>query len=117
MAIAFLEKVRDGGYIPVIYTNLDYMRNYFDLERIAAQLGRMYVWYARYTSSLPDSEARAVDIWQYTASGRIPGVAGRVDMNRFYTDFAESTVQSVVKCGLDAVVSGDAVLLQAQPAL
>nr|WP_304710302.1 GH25 family lysozyme [uncultured Acetatifactor sp.] len=92
MAIAFLEKVRDGGYIPVIYTNQDYMRNYFDLERIAAQLGQMYVWYARYTSSLLDSETRAVDIWQYTASGRIPGVAGRVDMNRFYTDFAESTV-------------------------
>lgn len=92
MAIAFLEKVRDAGYIPVLYANREYMRDYFDLERIAAGLGRVYVWYARYASALPAREARAADIWQYTASGRIPGVTGRVDMNRFYTDFAESTV-------------------------
>lgn len=94
MAIAFLEKVRDAGYIPVIYTNRDYLRNYFDMERIAAALGQVYVWYARYTSSLPANEEDLADIWQYTSKARIAGVNGNVDMNRFYTDFSGSTVKA-----------------------
>ena len=106
MAIAFLTKVRDAGYIPVIYTNRDYLRNYFDMDRITAALGTVYVWYARYTSILPASEADIPDIWQYTSTGRLDGVNGNVDMNRFYTDFAdfdESTVKAdrEEKCNLN----------------
>lgn len=89
MAIAFLRVVRDSGYIPVIYANKDYLKNYFDMPRIAAELGQVYVWYARYTSSLSSSELNDADIWQYTSSGRIPGVPGKVDLNKFYTNFEE----------------------------
>lgn len=92
LAVAFLRRIRDAGYVPVIYTNKDYLRNYFDMDRIAVELDQVYLWYARYTSALPKSEAEAADIWQYTSKGRVPGVGGNVDMNRFYTDFAESTV-------------------------
>ncbi len=87
MAIAFLKAVKDSGYIPVIYTNKDYLKNYFDMSRITAELGTVYVWYARYTSSLSSGELEDVDIWQYTSSGRIPGVTSKVDLNKFYTDF------------------------------
>lgn len=87
-AIAFLSKVVKLGYIPVIYTNEDYLKNYFDMDRIVAELGTVYVWYARYgISSLPASRVDLVDIWQYTSSGSIAGVSGRVDLNRVYTDF------------------------------
>ena len=91
MAIAFLKEVKAAGYIPVIYTNRDYMRNYFDIQRIMVEIGEVYVWYARYTSTLPASEADMADIWQYTSSGRIAGVSGNVDMNRFYTAFDGQT--------------------------
>ncbi len=103
MAIAFLQRVKESGYIPVIYTNRDYLRNYFDMERITAELGTVYVWYARYTSTLPESEVNIPDIWQYTSTGRIAGVTGNVDMNRFYTDFAETTVKAdrEDKCNLN----------------
>lgn len=94
MAIAFLQKVKDAGYVPVIYTNRDYLRNYFDMDRITAVLGTVYVWYARYTSSLPANEKDIPDIWQYTSTGRMPGVKGNVDMNRFYTDFSGNIVQA-----------------------
>ena len=94
MAIAFLQRVKEAGYIPVIYTNRDYLRNYFDMERISAALGQVYVWYARYTSSLPADEENSADIWQYTSKARIAGVNGNVDMNRFYTDFSGSTVKA-----------------------
>ena len=84
MAIAFLKTVKKAGQIPVIYTNRDYLRNYFDMDRIVAELGEVYVWYARYTSKLSESEIDMADIWQYTSSGKIPGVSGKVDLNRFY---------------------------------
>ena len=32
MAIEFLHRVKDAGHVPVIYTNRDYLRNYFDTE-------------------------------------------------------------------------------------
>ena len=87
MAIAFLLKVKERGYIPVIYTNRDYFKNYFDMDRITNKVGNVYVWYARYTSSLSDLESEASDIWQYTSSGYIPGISGKCDMNMFFTDF------------------------------
>lgn len=88
MAIAFLRKVVELGYIPVIYTNEDYLKNYFNLDTIAAAVGQVYVWYARYgLSSLPTGRVEIADIWQYTSSGNIPGVAGRVDLNKVYTAF------------------------------
>lgn len=89
MAIAFLKEVRDAGYIPVLYTNRDYLRNYFDMDRITAQLGTVILWYARYSDAIPAAELEAADVWQYTSKGRIPGVAGNVDLNRFYIDFGE----------------------------
>ncbi len=103
MAIAFLTKVRDAGYIPVIYTNKDYMLNYFDMDRITAALGTVYIWYARYTSQLPAAEEDIPDIWQYTSTGRLPGVSGNVDMNRFYTDFDEAVIKAdrEEKCNLN----------------
>ena len=87
MAIAFLQTVKAAGYTPVIYTNRDYMRNYFDIERIVKEVGTVYVWYARYCTTLPASEVDIPDIWQYSSKESIPGVTGNVDMNRFYTDF------------------------------
>ena len=87
MAIAFLTKVKDAGYIPVIYTNKDYLNKYFDMDRIVKALGKVYVWYARYTSCLSATELELADIWQYTSSGSVPGISGKCDINVFYTDF------------------------------
>lgn len=87
MAIAFLQKVKAAGYLPVIYTNKDYLNKYFDMNRIVKVLGKVYVWYARYTSSLSAAEIDLADIWQYTSSGSVPGISGKCDINIFYTDF------------------------------
>lgn len=93
MAIAFLKEVKNAGYIPVIYTNKDYKKNYFDIARIATEVGCVYVWYARYTSKISEGELIGNDIWQYTSKGSIPGVAGNVDLNNFYTDFETEKVE------------------------
>ena len=57
------------------------------MNRIVKALGKVYVWYARYTSSLSAAEIDLADIWQYTSSGAVPGINGKCDINIFYTDF------------------------------
>ncbi len=94
MAIAFLKAVKEAGHIPVIYTNRDYLKNWFDMDRIARELGTVYVWYARYNSSISAEEQEIADIWQYTSEGTLPGVSGKVDMNKFYTDFDRLPVKA-----------------------
>lgn len=86
MATAFLSKVKMRGHIPVIYTNRDYLRNYFDMDKIVSAVGTVYVWYARYNSTLTESEWNLADIWQYTSSGSVPGISGKCDVNRVYTN-------------------------------
>lgn len=82
MARVFCEEVASAGYIPVLYSNKDYLKNYFDLDRIGA-----YLWYARYSSGLSDSEKLSCAIWQKSSSGKVPGIGGKVDVNEFYMDF------------------------------
>lgn len=94
MAISFLGHIRDAGYIPVLYANRDYLHHFFDLGRIRAAVGTVYLWYARYVPALLEGEAEDIDIWQYTSNGRMEGVTGRVDQNRFYTDFAGKDVEA-----------------------
>lgn len=79
MAIAFCEEIKHLGYIPMVYTNLDYLNRYFDRSKLPYDL-----WYAQYasTASVMDKE-----IWQYSSKGSVPGIAGNVDMNHGYKDY------------------------------
>jgi len=87
-AAAFLKNVIAAGYIPVLYTNKDYAKNYFDIPAIEKALGqRIYIWYARYTKSISQEEKAACHIWQKSSEGKVDGISGNVDINEFYTDF------------------------------
>lgn len=79
MAIAFCEEIKRLGYIPMVYTNLDYLNRYFDRSKLPYDL-----WYAQYasTASVADKE-----IWQYSSKGSVPGISGNVDMNHGYKDY------------------------------
>ena len=79
MAIAFCEEIKRLGYIPMVYTNMDYLNRYFDRSKLPYDL-----WYAQYASaaSVADKE-----IWQYSSKGSMPGIAGNVDMNHGYKDY------------------------------
>ena len=65
MTIAFCEKVKSAGYIPMYYTNLDYYRTMFDTGRLPYDL-----WFAQYASA-PSITGMAM--WQYTSTGKSPG--------------------------------------------
>lgn len=95
MAIAFLKKVSQEGYLPVIYLNKDYKENYFDMARIRHEVKDVKIWYARYNVTISSEELADTDVWQYTSKGKINGVSGNVDINKVYGDLfvcAESAV-------------------------
>lgn len=85
MARAFCGAVRAGGRYPMIYTNPSFLQRYFD-----AQLPREYdIWLAQWpaTPDLAAKPAQAGGIWQYTSSGSVSGISGRVDMDAAYLDY------------------------------
>lgn len=77
MTEAFCEEIKAAGYMPVVYTNKDYLNRYFDEERLK-ELG-YNIWYAYYNKEIDRKENIA--LWQYTSSGSVDGIIGNVDMN------------------------------------
>lgn len=80
---AFLEVIREGGYTPGIYFNLDYKTRFVD----AARLSGFVQWYAQY-SSVPSWTG--YDLWQYSSSHTIPGLSGRFDINEADESFLKN---------------------------
>ncbi len=74
-ARAFCDTVKDAGYIPCIYTGSTLAYYKYDLS----QLSDIDIWYAFYNDS-PDMYYNYM-IWQYSCTGKVPGVEGDVDLN------------------------------------
>lgn len=75
---AFCETVRLGGYQPMVYFNLYHARELLYLE----ELTDYPFWLAMYDSEM--DYPYAVDQWQYTSTGTVPGIPGDVDLNLWF---------------------------------
>lgn len=82
-AIAFCKYLEERGYYVGIYgsdiSTFKSRLNYADISDID-------IWVAKYSTAQP-SYATRWRIWQYTSSGTVAGINGRVDMNRCNTNF------------------------------
>lgn len=81
IAVTFMERVKSAGYCPGIYCNLNWSRNYLNMDRLAGY----ELWIAQWNTHC-DCE-RPYGIWQYTSSGSVPGINGRVDLDYAYKDY------------------------------
>lgn len=74
-AVTFCETVKDAGFSPMVYFNKydGYIK--YDLSRLA----EYDFWYAEYSSA--PNFLYDFRIWQYTSSGKVDGIDGKVDMN------------------------------------
>ena len=77
---AFCEELEAAGYLPMVYTSLDFLRRYVDAEEIGRD-----VWLAQYNET-PTYEGE-IGMWQHTSTGRVDGVAGNVDLDVCYKDY------------------------------
>ena len=76
--LAFCDYIRNKGYTPMIYSYLNAFNNKLEVGRF----GSNRVWLAHYADST--SYKGNYHMWQYTSSGSVPGITGRVDMNVSY---------------------------------
>lgn len=72
IAIAFCEAIKSGGYRAGVYSNLNWLNNYLDYERLKNGYS---IWLAQWSSS----PSKNCDIWQNADNGRISGISGNVD--------------------------------------
>lgn len=79
-AIAFCDTVAAAGKQPMVYFNPHGARNLMQLERLT-DYG---FWLAMYSDEMT-FEYR-VDMWQYTSTGRVPGIEGDVDINLYFPE-------------------------------
>lgn len=84
-AIAFLKAVQECGYRPMIYTNIDYLKRYFDWDAIRKAVPDTMLWLAQWRDTKPTAY-EDISIWQYSSSGSVPGITTRVDMDIIYDD-------------------------------
>lgn len=74
-AVTFCDVVEAAGYDPMVYFNIYQSRDLYDLTA----LQDYGFWIAQYTDGL--DFPYAVDLWQYTESGQVAGIQGRVDLD------------------------------------
>ena len=86
MVRAFCEAIEAGGYYALFYANPDFLSHYFDAD-LPKRFG---LWLAQWPGGTPDvtKPPRQCAMWQWTSTGRVPGVTGNVDVSEAYTDFA-----------------------------
>lgn len=92
---AFCAAVKKAGYTPLVYANKSDLSSLINGKTI----GNTYkVWLANYTTKT--TYANSYEYWQYTSSGKVNGITGKVDCNFWYTkkniDAAEATSSPVI---------------------
>lgn len=75
VTLTFLNTIKDAGYTPMIYSNMEMLSVLIDM----AQLEGVEKWYANYGTQLYFPYEYAV--WQYSEKGTVDGINGEVDMN------------------------------------
>ena len=96
--IAFCQTVKNAGYLTGVYaSDISGFKDRLDLSRIDAM--GLDKWVARYGSS--PKYATTYQIWQWSSSGYVDGISGRVDMDLSNKDYSGSDVPSYNLWGAD----------------
>lgn len=80
--IAFMDRIKELGYKTGYYTNWDYLSRLYNYNKLKSY----DLWMASYSSTRPTQYNCSLQ--QYSASGRVSGIYGNVDMNWLYKDYS-----------------------------
>lgn len=73
---AFCETIRNGGYKAGIYASKNWYEKKLNTDILPDDI---YIWLAQYGDAV--TYDGKYHMWQYTSSGRVLGIEGRVDLN------------------------------------
>lgn len=82
-----LDMIRDAGFHPGVYANLNWFTNYIDGTRIKA--AGYELWLARYTHDCEANDySSGYAVWQYSNQGTYTGMTGTaIDLDVSYVDY------------------------------
>lgn len=78
---AFCETIRNAGYSAGIYAS----KSWFNDNLNYGSLSGYRIWLAQYASE--PTFGNRYDMWQYTSTGTVSGISGKVDMNISYLGY------------------------------
>lgn len=78
--VAFCELVKAEGHTPMIYFNRNQGNRLLHLD----ELTQYDFWLALYNDRM--TYPYKIDMWQYTSTGRVPGIEGDVDINLWFPE-------------------------------
>jgi GH25 family lysozyme M1 (1,4-beta-N-acetylmuramidase) len=82
IALTYLDGLTAAGYYPIIYSNKTWFTSKLDDTRLTTYDH----WLAQWGTSI--TYTGKVGIWQYSATGKIDGISGSVDMDTSFIDYA-----------------------------
>ena len=84
-ALAFCKVIEDAGYVPMTYGS---PKKVYSEGILLKHLQDYPFWLAHYTKDTePTSFRYHYNMWQYSSSGAVDGIEGRVDLNICLTDW------------------------------
>lgn len=78
---AFCETIRNGGYTAGVYASKYWFYDNLNYNSLSGYK----IWLAQYASE--PSFSYRYDMWQYSESGTVSGISGKVDMNMSYLGY------------------------------
>ena len=87
VAQAFLIKMKALGGRGGVYANLNWWNNY--LADTAKNYSSNPFWIAQYNDTMDYKPSDRMGMWQYTSSGSVDGIKGKVDMDKCYRAYWE----------------------------
>lgn len=85
VAQAFLIKMKALGGKGGVYANLNWWNNY--LKDTAENYSASPFWIAQYNDTMDYKPASKMGMWQYSSSGKVSGISGKVDMDHCYVAY------------------------------
>ena len=101
LCAAFCGAVRAAGYRPMVYASAHWLQSLLDTASLDAD-----IWLAQWSREKTYTGPHAM--WQYTDSGSVPGIAGHVDLDIAYADYAALTPEPADPWARDARAAAQA---------
>ena len=98
VAQTFIEKIKLLGGKPGVYASLNWWNNYL---KQTARLS-FAMWVAQYNDTMDYKPKTDVGMWQYSSSGSVNGIKGKVDMDELYVDYWNAKPLSLIDRFLNA---------------
>lgn len=97
LANAFLAECDSQKVLGGIYANLYWMEHYLDAKKLKDHP----LWVAQYYKELQHAHPEWFGMWQYSSSGSVKGIGGRVDMDECYRAYWEETTKPEQKKSIE----------------